>query len=328
MLKTTSELVKYLQLDSSSRDIDYLKPLINSILKCGDKSDADTILLHYLENPFEFDYSYLLPIFKRFGDKHFAEQIYNVNQANLKENSEILELIGDLKYEPIKPILAEFVFKSPESDYYLSRYSVLGLINFNCDEYENQIEKAIEKCYGKNLFSEFIPALVCKLKNKKAILEKLYELGNKFASTDCIGGIILGFSLCGEEGREYFKQTIFNPNWEIGYSGTGTTVCSYVGLKNLGITFRELYEDIKQITDKEKLKYSLTVFFALLKMKIDDFEITKEETFADIHTFLFQNTINNLRDLAERSDNLKEAYTMQKLIEVKINEEVILKNYL
>ncbi len=328
MLKTTSELVEYLQLDSSSRDIDYLKPLINSILKCGDKSDADAILSYYLANPFESDYSYLLPVFKRFGDNHFAESIYNVYQENLKDNSEILELLGDLKYEPIKPILAEFVFKNPESDYYLSRYSVLGLLNFNCDEYKNQIETAIEKCYGKNLFPEFVPALVCKLKNKKTVLEKLYILGNEFASTDCNGGIILGFSLCGEEGREYFKQTIFNPNWETGYSGTGTTVCSYMGLKNLGITFRELYEDIKQITDKEKLKYSLNVFFALLEIKINDFEITKEETFADIHKFLFQRTKNNLLDLAERTDNLKEAYEMQKLIELKMNEEVILKNYL
>ncbi|MGX7689485.1 hypothetical protein ACWA1C_20130 [Flectobacillus roseus] len=328
MLKTTSELVKYLQLDSSSRDIDYLKPLINSILKCGDKSDADTILLHYLENPFEFDYLYLLPIFKRFGDRHFAEQIYNVFQENLKENSEILELLGDLKYEPIKPILAEFVFKSPESDYYLSRYSVLGLLNFNCDEYQNSIETAIEKCYGKNLFPEFVPALVCKLKDRKSILEKLYELGNKFASTDCIGGIILGFSLCGEEGREYFKQTIFNPNWEIGYSGTGSTVCTYLGLKNLGITFRELYEDINQISDKEKLMYSLIVFFALLEKKINDFEISRNETFTDIHKFLFQNTIGNLLNLAERTNKLREAYEMQKLIELKINEEAILKNYL
>ncbi len=328
MLKTTSELVKYLQLDSSSRDIDYLKPLINSILKCGDKSDADTILLYYLENPFEFDYLYLLPIFKRFGDKHFAEQIYNVFQESLKDNSEILELLGDLKYEPIKPILAEFVFKSPESDYYLSRYSVLGLLNFNCDEYQNSIKTAIENCYGKNLFPEFVPALVCKLKDKKAILEKLYELGNKFASSDCVGGIILGFSLCGEEGRKYFKQTIFNPNWEIGYSGTGSTVCTYLGLKNLGITFRELYEDINQISDKEKLMYSLTVFFALLEKKINDFEISRKETFTDIHKFLFQNTIGNLLDLAERTNKLREAYEMQKLIELKINEEVILRNYL
>ena len=53
MLKTTSELIEYLKLGSSSRKIGYLKPLINSILKCGDKSDADAILSHYLKDPFE-----------------------------------------------------------------------------------------------------------------------------------------------------------------------------------------------------------------------------------------------------------------------------------
>lgn len=330
MLKTTNELVEYLRRDSSSRDIDYLKPLISTILKCGDKSDADTILLYYLSDPFESYYSYLLPIFKRFGDYDFAKQLYNVYQDNLTDNSEILELLGDLRYEPIRPILAKFVFENPESDYYLLRHSVLGLLNFDCDEYQNAIEVAIEMCYEKNLFPEFVPALVSKLKNKKAVLEKLYILGNEFASTDCNGGIILGFSLCGEEGREYFKKTIFNPNWETGYSGTGTTICSYMGLKNLGITFRQLYEDIHLTTDKGKLEYSLNVFFALLKVKIDDIEINRKETFVDIHKFLFQSTKNNLLNFAERIDyqKVKEAYEIKKLIELKINEEVILRNYL
>lgn len=103
-----------------------------------------------------------------------------------------------------------------------------------------------------------------------------------------------------------------------------------MGLKNLGITFRQLYEDINTATDKETLEYSLNVFFALLKVKINDIETNSEETFADIHKFLFQRTKNNLLDLAERIDNQKmqEAYEIKKLIELKINEEVTLRNYL
>lgn len=333
MLKTTFELTEYLKLDQSERESTVISSLVYSILKCGDKTDADEILKQYLIHPFDFDYSYLLPVFKAFGDISVAEKLFksSIYQDKLIEdaNYEILEVLGHLKYEPIKPILAYYTFGNQEkNDYYLSRSAVLGLLHFDCTEYQKEIETEIEKCYGKGLFPEFIPALVCKLKDRTLILEKLYELGSKFASTDCNAGIILGFSLCGEEGRGYFKKVLFDRGWETSSTGTGTVHYAYEGLKNLEITFKELYHEIKTISDKENLEYYLDVLFALLRRKVDDIAVNKKESFAEIHTTLFKwkNENDSIIDLAGIVDLTDEAYQIQELIGLKMNEEAILKN--
>ncbi|HEV2831579.1 MAG TPA: hypothetical protein VGW31_06330 [Hanamia sp.] len=336
MLETTYELIKYLKLDKSERELTIICSLVNSIVKCGDKSDADAVLNQYLTNSYDFHYSYLLPVFKILGNHSVAEQIFNVsiyqNKLNENASTEILDVLGHLKYAPIKQILADYIFESRETDYYISKNAVLGLINFDCGEYQNNIEIEIEKCYGKNLFPEFVPTLVCKLKDRNSILEKLYELGSKFASTDCNAGILLGFSLCGKQGRQYFKRVLFDRNWEACSTGTGTIHFAYEGLKNLGITFKELYHEIKPISDKENLEYCLDVFFALLKKRIDDIEINKKELFADIYTTLFKwkndNESDNIIDLARSIDKMEEAYEIKKLIELKMDEEAILKNYI
>ena len=145
-------------------------------------------------------------------------------------------------------------------------------------------------------------------------------------------GIILGFSLCGEEGKEYFKKVLFDRNWETNSTGTGTIHYTYQGLKNLDISFNELFYEIKTITDKAKLDYCLAVFFALLKKRIDDIEINKKEPFTTIYTMLFKwkndKKDYNLIDLAEIVGKMDEAYEIKKLIEMKLNEEAILKNYI
>ncbi len=334
MLNATQELIGYLKLDKSKREVAIVCSLVSSILKCGDKSDADAILKQYLTNPSDFHYSYLLPVFKRFGDDSIAEQIFNVsiyeNKLNETADTEILEILGHLKFAPIKQILADYLFGSVETDYYILRSAVLGVLNFDCSEHQSSIETEIEKCYGKNLFPEFVPALVCKLNDRTSILEKLYELGSQYASTDCNAGIVLGFSLCGEEGEHYFRKVLFDRNWETSSTGTGTVHFAYEGLKNLGITFKELYHEIKAITDKSDIEYGVDVLFALLRRRIDDSEINKEESFASLYTTLFtwknDSESDTIIDLAQRVGKMEEAYELEKLIELKMQEEAILKN--
>ncbi len=335
MLKTTKELIAYLKLEKSKRDYTIVDSSVYAILKCGNKGDAEAILKQFLTNPCDFHYAFLLKIFKKFGDHFFAEQLF---QATFQENKlmenmdpEILEVLGYLHYEPIKKILAAYAFGDSEADYYASKHAVLGLIHFDCDEYATQIVTAIENCYGKSYFAEFVPALVCKLKNRTSTLEKLYELGNEFASIDCNSGIILGFSLCGEEGEKYFKKILFNKHWATCDSGTGSRHVTYKGIKNLGISFKSMYLDIKDNREIENLEYNLEVLFALLEMRMNDFENNKEESYADIHTSLFQweneNKSNNIIDLARSVDKMEEAHEIKKLLEQKLKEEAILKNY-
>ena len=336
MLRTTTELIAHLNQDNQSRNFTVINILVNTIFKCGTKEDADLILNQYLKNPFDFDHATLLPVLKKLGDIHYAEKLFKVfikdNKLVEHADAAILEVLGHLKYEPIKPVLADYLFGQPADEHDLSKNAVLGLLHFNCDEYQKEIETAIENCYYKNLFPEFVPALVCKLKDQAIVLEKLYELGSQYASTDCNAGIILGFSLSGQEGRRYFKKVLFDPLWETYSTATGNIHFAYRGMKNAGVTFKEIYSELKQISDKEQLDYSLAVFFALIERKVVDPEINFNESFAELYNLLFTwestNESNNLANLATAFNKSDEVDQLEKLIELKMNEEAILKNYI
>src|SRR5690606_33777656 len=130
----------------------------------------------------DLDHMHLISLFKKFGDVNFAEKIFNavIVKNKLREDADpsILNLIGQLKYNPIKEILFQYSFSKDYSDYTLQTYSILGLLNFDCSEYVDEIKIKINSCLNKNLFPEFIPALVCKLPEKAKVLDQLYELGN------------------------------------------------------------------------------------------------------------------------------------------------------
>lgn len=336
MLKTTNQLISYLNKKNAKRDGTIITSIVNSIFKSGSKDDANELLIYMHQNPTDFYASYLMPVLKKFGDKSFAEKIYEVVIENkkLKDNikDELLELIAYFKYEPVKPILAEYAFGNKGVDYYLSKSSVLGLLNFDCKEYQKEIRVCIKKCYNKNLFPEYIPALVCKLEDQDNFLEPLFELGDQYASTDCNAGIILGFSLCGDKGLKYFKNALFSPNWEASDYGTGTISATYQGVKNLNLSFKELYIEIKQLTDKEKLEYSLDILFALLKRRILDYDDSNIESFEELYTTLYtwenENTSNNIVDLARAVGKEDYAYSIERYLELKMTEELILKNYI
>ena len=63
MLKTTHDLIEHLKLDKSERELTIICSLVNSVVKCGDKSDSVAVLKQYLTNSYDFHYSYLLPVF-------------------------------------------------------------------------------------------------------------------------------------------------------------------------------------------------------------------------------------------------------------------------
>lgn len=340
MVKTTAEIIEHLKRDQQARDSTILASLVNSVLKCGDKSDADRLLPQFLSDPQDFHHALVLPVFKKFGDRHHARALFEAcigsGKFDPQTDAEILEVLGSLQFEPVKQLLVNYAFV--ETDYYLSRHAVLGLLHFDCGELQDTITGEIEKCYGRNLFPEFVPALVCKLRDKTATLEKLYELGNTTASTDCNAGIILGFALSGKEGEWYFRQALFDPAWELFSGATGSVYQAYRGLHFLGITFRELHQHLKQISDPQTLDYALTMLLSLLEMKIMDRENTGPESFADLYQSLFKWTEkkDNLIDLCQKANPTRafgfankeeDAYRLEKLVGLKMDEENILKNF-
>lgn len=331
MLKSTTELINHLSQKSTSYSI--IDSHVHCIRKLGSKADADILLDYYLSHPFNYRSSDLLPLFKKFGDNEYAERLFKLAIDHSKwvedAGTEILTLLGHLKYEPAKDLLKKYAF-GKTGDYYSNRGAVLGLLNFDCAEFEGLIETEIAKCYNKSLFPEYIPALVCKIGNREKYLKELFILGNEYASVDCNAGIVLGFSLCGDLGRDYFMNALKNPHWEVYSGSTGTVWATYEGLKNLGISFKELYWDIKNEDDQDSLQHLLWVLLGVLERRLRDYDDDALESFADIYELLYawedKNTSNNLVDLADKVDEREEAYKLERILELKVTEELILRN--
>ncbi|SFB72485.1 hypothetical protein SAMN05421780_101115 [Flexibacter flexilis DSM 6793] len=334
MLLSTQKLIKYLKI-SDKKDISVIQFYINVALLSGNKSDSDALLKIFLSDPTEYSYSVFFDLFFKFGDKKYAEEIYSISVKDgiLQENMpcEILELFGRFQFEPTKNLLIKYALNIDiETDHYLSLSAIQGLLYFDCTDYHDIIKEKIEACYDKNIFSEFVPTLVCKLRDKKPVLERLYETGCKYASTDCNAGIVLGFSLCGDEGKKYFLSLLFDKHWEMYSTGTGNTKFAYKGLLNLKISILELFRIITTFEDIEQLSYGVNLILSFIECKADDYTDELSESFLDIYTqlFLHNNTEINILKLARKVASSDRTYHVKKIIELKIMESFTKNNYL
>lgn len=216
---------------------------------------------------------------------------------------DILHCLGYLGYLPAQPLLFEY---AKSEDYYLSKAACMGLLNLPCEGLERKIEIEIKKCYGKHLFPEFIPALAIKTKND-SLLSELFRLGQTTTSTDCNSGIILGIALYGKQGFDFFKQIIWNPDWEAVSSSTGSKFYLYIGTQYLKIPLVELYLELKKrhdsmaVTDLQR-KHNFNVIISLLDLQIVRpriglrFICEPDESYTQLYTDLFTESDPNQDD--------------------------------
>lgn len=326
MLLATRELIAHLQ--TAQRSAPLIDALVCAVVRCGGPDDARALLPSFLGAPFDFYHQYLLPVFAAWGDGATAEAIFRACAPGHHEVAppEVLELLGQLRYEPARPLLTRYAFEP--SDYYLSKHAVLGLLHFDLDDLADVIKPAIEATYGQNLFPEFVPALVSKLRHREGMLEKLYASGTTVCSTDCNAGILLGFALCGAEGLPWFKKALFNPAWEAGNTGTGTAFWAYRGLAPLGLGIGDLFGEVAQLRDEEGAAYGARVLLSLLEKKLRHHLADHPERFASVYLSLFgqPNGGRTITELAAQAGFGDEAERLEELLEMKVYEEAVLRN--
>ncbi|MEH0156625.1 hypothetical protein V6R21_20950 [Limibacter armeniacum] len=331
MLKTTDKLIKYLSQDGE-KNTQVVATYVNAILMCGSKEDAEALLDYFVSSKYEFYSEYLIGVFEKWGDESFAPKIFDTHLKNISfEDSELpelelMELLGKLKFEPIKPYLVHFALNNV-GDHYTKRSAALGLLNFDCFEIEELILAKIKETYQKNLFPEFTPALVCKLKDQVEVLENLYESGSEYCSTDCNAGIILGFSLCGKKGEGYFKEVLFDRNWEADAGATGTVHSTYKGTINLNISLIALLTEIINEPEPNRQKQGVSVLLSLLELRINDYSGKSIDTVEDLYNAMFtwqEDSDENLINIARTYELEDEAYKLERLFEMKMMEDVLM----
>lgn len=339
MVTATHKLINQLENNENDQNSNMIDTFISIILSIGGEPDMQLLLNHYLKNPFNYENIKLLPIFEKFGNNNTANEIFNYTIINNRlideENnnlfgSKILETLGNMKYIPAKNTLIYYAFQTDENyNYELNTSSILGLLNFDCNDIEEKIISEIEKTYNKSVFPEFIPTLVCKVNNKTVILERLFELCNYYSFPSYCGGIILGFSLCDEIGKNYFLKSIFNEKCEVGSGSLGHMKYVFKGIINLGINFTELYEIVYKEEDKGKALYSFTVFINIIKFRIvhPNIQNNKLETLDEILELFFDydsKLHKLLSKLTYEYEYFVELDCLEELIKIKMREDLIL----
>lgn len=336
MILATQKLIEYYK-TAKYRDLTIVWAYVHTIIRYGNVSDADVLLDVFLDDPTDHCHENLLDVVAALGGVKHAELIYkDCFESNLlKPNicDDVLHALGYLNYEPAKDALLYYALANGDKiNHSTNKSAVLGLLHLDCSDSEDKIKQAIESTYGKGLFHEFIPALACKLSDQEEILEQLYRFGSTVVSTDCNGGIVLGFSLCGDSGRKYFNKILWNDHWELYAVGTGSHYWAYVGMQNLGISFQELYAEIKAM-QTENLEYKIRVVHDLLRTKINfrglyplRFIKPREESFQSIYENLFAwetpNLANNIREVVQDSDLSEDIFQLENILINRIEEEI------
>jgi hypothetical protein len=296
LIPTTTRLIDLIK-SSSHIDSAIISTYTNVIGKYGGHEDATGLFRLFMNDPSDYNRILLLQPIMKLGNLQLAQEIYDYrfHQKVLRDGmpSEILHVMGYLGYTKSTEILVSLI---NSDDWDIAKNATLGVLHLPCNQYENQIKAALDCSFGESLFHEFVPALSYKISNS-SMVSKLFEWGDRSASTDCNAGIILGIALFGVDHKHVIKKILWNQNWEAHGRSTGTWFWSYIAMQHVQLTFRELIQDIKinqkGITSKQVLYYRLDVLSEMLacKLAFNDkplrFTLTNYESLFEIYSELF-----------------------------------------
>ncbi|MBA4494344.1 hypothetical protein ACFO25_05330 [Paenactinomyces guangxiensis] len=269
MLQVTRDLIQLVH--SGEKKFHKIDFSLSFIGNYGEVEDAEALLDLYLEKPDGMYGIELLEVIQQIGNLHTAQRLFKhaVEGKRVRRGyyGNIFNCLAYLGYKPVESILYHLLEQEDELDV----DQCLALLHFPCTGYEKRIRRKILQYKDKNLFPEFLPILACRVPDPD-LPDILYEWGTKWASPDCNGGLILGLSLYGEQERERFKKILWDRRWEAHGRSTGSIYWTILGMQYLGMTFDELYEDIRKAQETgcnpEDLDYRVWVLEELLEFRI------------------------------------------------------------
>ena len=238
LLPTTRTLIDHCERGSADwreRDL-----LVTVILRHGSRADAEALLPVFLAAPER--HAALVDILAAHGDATMAWRLAAecVTGDRLREGipEGVLHALGYLGHEPAQGML--WAYAREGEDWGVQCEATLGLLHLSCQGLEAEISRELGRHEGQSLFPEMLPALAFKT-GEPAWLERLVTWGERFASTDCNGGLILGVALHGAAGRPHFERLLWDERWETSGGGTGSERWAYAGTRVLGLSLEQVY---------------------------------------------------------------------------------------
>ncbi|MDY8025908.1 hypothetical protein [Paenibacillus polymyxa] len=278
-------------------DASIISAYTDVVAQYGTVEDAWELYRLFVEDPHHYIRGLLLQPIMRCGDVTLAQDMYERYVRNQTSPEHIpdgvLYALGYLGYLEASADLVALV-NGPYGA--VSVDACLGLVHLPCEPYREKLAAELEKALDQNLFNEFLPLLSFKCMTEDMIL-RLVHWGEQHASVDCNAGIIAGIALFGVGQKDTIRSILWNPLWEAHGTATGSCVWSYFAMQHVGLTFRELVQDIKSYDaskeDVQALEYRLDVLCEMLELKLSytarpiRFARSNEESFRQLYSDLF-----------------------------------------
>lgn len=221
-----------------------------AVIRRGSIDDAAALLEAFLAAPAER--GRLLDALMFVADERMARAVLKAccDGRGLREGmpAKVLHLAGYHGLVEAQPMLWGYASGDPDfeadNEWDANAAAVRGLLHLPCDGLKEEIADAIHECVGESLFPEFLPALAAKT-GDAAMVDTLWEIGEG-ASTDCNGGVLLGFAMFGEKGRARLEQAMWSPHWEAFDTGTGSVGALFDAMCVLRMPLGDVYEQWKR----------------------------------------------------------------------------------
>ncbi|OMF39823.1 MULTISPECIES: hypothetical protein [Paenibacillus] len=326
-------------------DASIISAYTDVVARYGTMEDAWELYRLFVEDPHHYIRGLLLQPIMRCGDVTLAQDMYEryvQNQASPEHIPDgVLYALGYLGYVEAAADLVALV-NGPYGA--VSVDACLGLVQLPCEPYRGQLAAELEKALDQNLFNEFLPLLSFKC-TAEDMIPRLVHWGEQHASVDCNAGIIAGIALFGEGQKDTIRSILWNPFWEAHGTATGSCVWSYFAMQHVGLTFRELVQDIKSHDaskeDVQVLEYRLDVLYEMLELKLSytarpiRFARSNEESFGQLYSDLFSWSNEHHDDsiigwmneqLGVEHRLLERYYELRKRVEIKMVHEIELEH--
>ncbi|MDQ0050849.1 hypothetical protein J2T18_005192 [Paenibacillus polymyxa] len=326
-------------------DASIISAYTDVVAQYGTMEDAWELYRLFVEDPHHYIRGLLLQPIMRCGDVTLAQDMYERYVRNQTSPEHIpngvLYVLGYLGYVEATADLVALV-NGPYGA--MSVDACLGLVHLPCEPYREKLTAELEKALDQNLFNEFLPLLSFKCTTED-IISRLVHWGEQHASVDCNAGIIAGIALFGEGQKETIRSILWNPFWEAHGTATGSCVWSYFAMQHVGLTFRELIQDIKSYDaskeDVQALEYRLDVLYEMLELKLSytarpiRFARSNEESFGQLYSDLFSWSNEHHDDsmigwmneqLGGEHRLLERYYELRKRVEIEMVHEIELEH--
>lgn len=207
-----------------------------------------------------------LPLLAECANRAQVTELWQTWKSIEKRPPGVLELMGLHQIQEACSVAWQVALSG---DWHEQCEAILCLANLEVESIASLIREKLDEMEGKALFLELLPSLAAKA-NWPHALERLRRWAS-LASTDCLGGIVTGISLCQRaEAEPIFEELLTNPRYEFYGGGTGLESFAEPAGRRLGRDLEWLIQRIRSLEEGPQRDHLLAIFLSWARVRLAD----------------------------------------------------------